>query len=125
MVEYSMASIKIVGNKVVVNLELVERIASLRRRITIPVSSIKSVGNVAPEFQWNEWRIPGTYMPYVIKAGTYYTPRGKEFWYRTWKKRFCVDIRLKNHKFDGVIVGFENEKERDSILKSLQQKTHE
>lgn len=119
-----MASINIVGNKVVVKLELVERISSLRRRITIPISSIKSVSKVAPEFQWNEWRIPGTYMPYIIKAGTYYTPRGKEFWYRTWKKRFCVALKLNNHKFDGVIVGFKDEKERDKVLKLIQQKTH-
>ncbi|MEO1445206.1 MAG: hypothetical protein AAFV46_03030, partial [Cyanobacteria bacterium J06635_11] len=34
-----------------------------------------------PETTWNELRAPGTALPGFIKAGTYYTQRGREFWY--------------------------------------------
>ena len=34
-----------------------------------------------PEPRLLEVRVPGTFIPGVIKAGTYWTRAGKEFWY--------------------------------------------
>jgi hypothetical protein len=47
---------------------------------------------------WKEIRAPGTAIPGLIKAGTYYTFRGKEFWMLK-KKDFPIRIELKNNKF--------------------------
>lgn len=40
----------------------------------IPLSAIIGVSTEEPSSDWRELRIPGTFVPGIIKAGTYYTP---------------------------------------------------
>jgi hypothetical protein len=53
------------------------------RVMEIPLAHIRSVTTAEPQSSWAELRAPGTFLPGVIKAGTYYTKQGREFWYVT------------------------------------------
>jgi hypothetical protein len=49
---------------------------------------------------------PGTFLPGAIKAGTYYTPRGREFWYVTKDKDYLV-LELQDEPFKKIILTLE------------------
>jgi hypothetical protein len=59
------------------------------RPIVIHRANIISVEVVDPEVSWKELRIPGTFLPGVLKAGTYLTwgTKEKAFWYFNYKNR--------------------------------------
>ncbi|MEM8501578.1 MAG: hypothetical protein AAF716_00315 [Cyanobacteria bacterium P01_D01_bin.1] len=89
----------VAGNKVKVQLDPSERFWAfhLSGQIELPLDSIQDVRLVRPETEWNELRAPGTYVPGLIKAGTYYTTKGREFWYvpknqDTNQSCLCVDV---------------------------------
>lgn len=62
--------------------------------IEVPLTKITRVTTELPVSTWREIRAPGTYLPGVIKAGTYYTERGREFWYVTdWSSVLHFEIQ--------------------------------
>jgi hypothetical protein len=82
-----------------------ERLLMVRfaRTVTVPLSSIEGVSTDTPESSWLELRAPGTMVPGLIKAGTYYTRRGKELWYAVRKKGFLV-LDLKDHPYRRIVL---------------------
>jgi hypothetical protein len=54
--------------------------------ITIPLAQIRQVTTDLPTTNWQEIRSPGTSVPGLIKAGTYYQDRLRSFWYLQPKK---------------------------------------
>ncbi len=91
-------------NTLVIRLSFWERVWSFHRSFAIPRDHVGAVRAGAPKTSWREIRAPGTFVPWVIKAGTYYTPRGKEFWYVTRKSR-PVTIELSDEKYRRLVLG--------------------
>jgi hypothetical protein len=58
----------------------------LSKTIIVPLTQIRQVTTDAPQPNWQEIRSPGTEVPGVIKAGTYYHDRLRAFWYTQPKK---------------------------------------
>jgi hypothetical protein len=58
----------------------------LDKTITVPLTQIRQVSTEVPPTTWQEIRSPGTAVPGVIKAGTYYQNRVRSFWYTQPKK---------------------------------------
>lgn len=84
-----------------IQLEPAERLWAfhLSSQIQVPLNSLSSVRLERPETTWRELRSPGTYLPGVIKAGTYYTERGREFWYVQGNQRcLCLDMSAGYYK---------------------------
>jgi hypothetical protein len=91
-----------------------DRVWTLRHRITVPYQSVISVSwdvhHVAagPE----EIRFPGTGFPGVITAGTYWRfwgeDRVRSFWLRGRDPRNCMTVRLRDHAFDYITVEVEH-----------------
>jgi hypothetical protein len=46
-------------------------------------------------------------IPGLIKAGTYYTDKGKQFWLVT-KGKGILNIELKNESYKRIILGIDN-----------------
>jgi hypothetical protein len=91
-----------------VTLEPWEKIWSFRGDLRIKSERVRSAWLGMPKSVWNEWKIPGSFVPGLIKAGTFFTPRGREFWYVTRKKCHAVTIELKGcKKYDRLVLGFE------------------
>jgi hypothetical protein len=76
---------------------------TLERKLHIPLAQIARVSTTEPQTTWRELRAPGTFLPCVIKAGTYYNKVGKEFWYVTSDQHYLV-LELQNGSYRRVVL---------------------
>jgi len=81
----------------------VEKILGVHWSFSIPLGDISETHNRKPVQSYKEIRIPGTFFPGIIKAGTYRNQRGWEFWYVTRKKNYLV-IELKRGFYKRIIL---------------------
>lgn len=100
-----------------IDLQAVEKILSLHGSLDIPLSSITSLSTEVPKNSWSDLRAPGTYFPGLIKAGTYYTNRGKEFWYATFgsEKKYLV-AELNDHPYQRIVLTVDENEELSGYL---------
>ena len=100
-----MPKIEVTDHELVVSLNPLERIWSLRLGVRVPVSSIQWVEVDPKAVPWKLGvRVPGTFFPGVIAAGTYWKPKNKQFAY--WKRgETPVVVWLKGHKFNSLVLG--------------------
>jgi hypothetical protein len=102
-------------NGLVVTLTVLEKILSFRGDFRITSERVKSAWRGMPKSSWKELRMPGSFVPGIIKAGTYLTPRGKEFWYVTRKKRHAITIELDGCKrYQRLVLGVEQPESIDA-----------
>ena len=98
---------EIITSKDTVRIEIKgwDKIWSFRGSLTIPKDSIirayKHDGKLKPPF----WRCPGTAIPRVIIAGTYYGRGRKEFWNTHFKGGVVFD--LKDVEYTRIVVDVE------------------
>jgi hypothetical protein len=71
--------------------------------ITIPIAHITAVSTTKPEFSWRTIRAPGTGLPGVLVAGTFYTPIGREFWYIRHDRNYLV-IDLVDEYYKRIVL---------------------
>jgi hypothetical protein len=66
-----------------ITLTPIERLWAVRigKTITIPLTQIQQVSITAPSVNWKELRSPGTFVPGILKAGTFYQNSIRSFWY--------------------------------------------
>lgn len=80
---------------------------SLKRNLTFPAAGIRSVfAEPEPSFGQDWWgvaRVPGTSIPSVIQAGTFYLQGGKEFWCVHYTSRSVV-FELDDLPFTRIVV---------------------
>ncbi|MBD1913753.1 MULTISPECIES: hypothetical protein [unclassified Leptolyngbya] len=103
-----------------IHLEGYERLWSfhLGSCIEVPLNHIAQVSTDLPLSTWRELRAPGTSLPGVIKAGTYYTERGREFWYVTKPSVLTIDVR--DNYYKRIVLSLhDNEAWRAEITGSL------
>jgi hypothetical protein len=97
-----MNNIIITTNAVRIEITGWDKIWSFKGSLTIPKDSISSVskhdGKLKPPF----WRCPGTAIPKLIIAGTYYGRGRKEFWNTHFKGAIVFD--LKNMEYTRIVV---------------------
>jgi hypothetical protein len=79
----------------------------LSKAIEVPLSHITRVTTTEPQSSWAEVRAPGTFVPGVIKAGTYYTRTGREFWYVTDQKNYLT-LELHSDDYQRIVLTIEN-----------------
>lgn len=97
------------SEKLRIKLEGLERVLALKGGLEIPLKHIVRADTETPESGWTDLRIPGTSLPGVIKAGTYYTRRGKEFWYVTRGKKYLI-LELENEDYRRIVLGLNDNK---------------
>ncbi|MEX2430366.1 MAG: hypothetical protein WD645_00430 [Dehalococcoidia bacterium] len=94
-----------------VDLEGLEKVWALKRGLSLPLADIAAVTaeepGDKPRNYWRALRFPGTFLPWVIKAGTYYTAEGWEFWYVTSGKGFLV-LDLSAGPYQRVVLGLDD-----------------
>jgi ssDNA-binding replication factor A large subunit len=73
----------------------------------IPLTNIAEVTTAKPQSNWKEIRAPGSFIPGIIKAGTYYTDKGKEFWYVN-KDSNYLNIELQDESYKRIILTVDN-----------------
>lgn len=93
-----------------VELNFAEKLLALRfRPLVFARDQVLRAERELPASSWRELRAPGTYVPGVVKAGTYYTARGKEFWCVRYKQRErALSIELDRHPLRRLVLTLPN-----------------
>jgi hypothetical protein len=81
--------------------------ARLHKLWQIPLTHIEQATTTEPQNNWKELRAPGSFVPGIIKAGTYYTDRGKEFWYVNRNTNYLT-IELQDESYKRIILTIDN-----------------
>jgi hypothetical protein len=97
--------IQLIGDRLQIEFEWYERLWAVRIEpvLDIPLTHISAVTVAEPQSNWAEIRAPGTFLPGVIKAGTYYTKYGKEFWYVT-EDRHYLTLELHDEPYRRIVL---------------------
>ena len=103
-----MAKLDFQQTDLVLTLGIGEMIIALNGGMRIPLSNIR--GAEAVDGLWRKnlgWRIPGTYIPFLVVAGTYIRRKNKAFviWHAGQQ---AVQINLGDGFYSRIIVGVED-----------------
>lgn len=103
-------NLSIIENRLKIELEWYEQLwaFTMNKTMEIPIGDIELATPEEPMSNWAEIRAPGTFVPGVIKAGTYYTFRGKEFWYVTREKDYLTLILKTENPYKRIILTIDN-----------------
>jgi hypothetical protein len=85
------------------------RLWAFKRRLRVPLSKIRAArwDPAVARGWWKGWRLPGTHIPGVIVAGTFYRRGGREFWdVRAGPN--AVTIELEGGKYRRLVVEVAN-----------------
>lgn len=101
--------LEISNGKLKIDLGDLEKVLAVRGGFEIPLENIVKAGTEAHRTGWRETRAPGTHLPGAIKAGTYYTPRGREFWYVT--EKGVLVLELEHESYTRIVLSMDGNKE--------------
>jgi hypothetical protein len=104
--------INIEGDKAVFEVEGLDKLWSLRSRLEIPLSHIRSVyADPEPAMGWFQGlKIAGTDIPNIFRAGTFYQQGGLLFWDVSEPEKTIV-IELAHERYKKLIIEVENPKQ--------------
>ncbi|AFZ23554.1 hypothetical protein Cylst_1259 [Cylindrospermum stagnale PCC 7417] len=102
-------NLSIIDEKLQIEFTLKEQLLAVRfnKVWQIPLAHIEQVTTAEPQSNWKELRAPGSFVPGLIKAGTYYTDRGKEFWYVNRETNYLT-IELQDESYKRIILTIDN-----------------
>ena len=115
-----MVDLTIADGKLLVNVRGVDKILSFKSSLEIPVEhiiGIRSDPAIAKEW-WKGWRFPGTGIPGVITAGTYYKDGQRVFW-DVHNPDKAVVINLRDETFDRLVVETEDPQIAISLVRNV------
>lgn len=105
------------NDEMVVRLGPLEKLAALRgKALRVPRTAIRKVKRSLPPSTWKQLRVPGTHIPGLLKAGSYYTDRGWEFWYVTRAgRRHPLTVELEGQPYRYLVLGLKSDATADRI----------
>ncbi len=110
-----MVTIEIQDNNYVFHMKGLHKIWALRSKITVPKNDVvKAYQDQEELHKFCGFRV-GTYVPFVIIAGTYYLKGKKNFWDMTREKNTII-VELKNHYYNKLYIEVENPENTMSLL---------
>lgn len=111
-----MVTIKKEDSNFIFEVNGMHKLWAFKSQITIPVDNIFSAHqNFETIGSWKGFRIPGTHIPFVITAGTFYKSGKKIFW-DVVNTDNCIIVELKDADFNQLIIEVENPTEAINIL---------
>ncbi len=106
-------------DKLRIRLSLWEKMLSVHGSFEIRLDRITGATTEAPRTKWRDLKLPGTYMPWVIKAGSYLTGRGWEFCYMVRWRNFLT-VELRDRYYRRIILSLtDNQEWSDRINESI------
>lgn len=112
-----MISIEKQDNSFVFNVNGMHKLWAFKSQLTIPVDNIKSAHQDLESIKgWKGWRIPGTHVPSIITAGTFYKSGSKIFW-DVVNMENCIIVDLIDEEYKQLIIEVENPREAIRLLR--------
>ena len=102
--------LSIKNNQLTIKLEGFEIFWSMKSSLSIPIKDITKLSTQKPEAVWLGLRMPGTCVPGIFVAGSYYVKRKTwqwEYWYYRINKPFLV-LDVKKGRYKKIVLGLEN-----------------
>lgn len=103
-----MARIEVTSKTLVVHVTGVDRFLGFKSQLEVPLTHV-TAAEAHPEIAkawWKGWRAPGTDIPRVITAGTFYRDGKRLFWDVHHPERTIV-IHLADDEYDALVVEVE------------------
>jgi hypothetical protein len=98
-------SLEIVGDRLVVTMRGLDRFWSLRSRIEVPLAHVRgATADPGVSRESAGIRAPGTHLPRVITAGTYYKDGERTFWNLRGSQEAVV-VELSGERFARLVLG--------------------
>jgi hypothetical protein len=112
-----MVTIKKEDGQFIFDVKGFHKIWAFKSQIIVSTDSIASVHQNKDVFSfWKGLKMPGTNIPYIITAGTYFKGGKKMFWDVVNEKN-CIIVELKDTSYNLLILEVENPKEAMKQLK--------
>ena len=103
-----MTTVEITGDELVVTMHGLDRLWSLRRRIVVPLAHVRgATADPGVSRESAGVRAPGTHVPRVITAGTYYDGGERTFWNLRASQQAVV-IELTGERFRRLVLGVDD-----------------
>jgi hypothetical protein len=105
----SMTTLEISGATLVVHVEGLDRLWAFKGELRVPLAHIAGVERAAEEARgwFHGVRAPGTHIPGVLTAGTFYENGGRVFWDVHEPDR-AIAVRLHDESYAKLIVEVED-----------------
>lgn len=103
------------GNQFIINIKGLHKIWALKSQISVSKENIIKAYQDKKELNtWSGFRIPGTYIPYLITAGTFYR-KGWNFW-DVVNKDNTIIVELKDEGYKKLYIEVEHPEETINLL---------
>lgn len=115
-----MTAVQIAGDELVVTMQGLDRLWSLRRRIVVPLAHVRGATADPGMHRAGPWafrssgsgnsigvRSPGTYVPRVVVAGTYVKDGERTFW-NLRERQEPVVVELTGEPFARLVLGVDD-----------------
>jgi hypothetical protein len=111
-----MVAINKSDNNFIFEVKGLHKLWAFKSQITVPQSNIVSVQQVeGPLSIFKGLKMPGTHLPFVIAAGTYFKGGKKMFWDVVNSKN-CIVVELKDSNYNQLVIEVANPDEAIKML---------
>lgn len=108
------------GEAFIFNVKGMHKLWALKSQLTIPVDNIKKAHRDLESIKgWKGWRAPGTYIPSIITAGTFYKAGKKIFW-DVANIENCIIVELEDDEFNQLVIEVENPDKAMMLLNQVE-----
>ena len=113
-----MVTLTVTDKEFIFNIIGWHKIWAMRSKINIPKENIIQAYQNEEELKsWSGWRIPGTFIPYLITAGTFYRKGNRNFWDLMNTKKTII-VELKDNFYNKLYIEVENPEKILQLLNS-------
>ena len=80
---------------------------ALKERVTVPLSAVRAVRRAPAGVGrgwWKGWRLPGTHLPGVVVAGSYYEDGAWTFWDVRGTGDRAIEVDLEGERYRRLLV---------------------
>ena len=103
-----MVQISKTGDTFIFEIQGMHKLWAFQSKISIPVDHVvRAHREIDGLSGFKGWRFPGTHIPFVLTAGTFYKESKPDFWdVANYDK--CIIVELKDEQFRELIIEVEN-----------------
>ena len=110
-----MVTVTSTGNQFIIKIKGLHKIWALKSQISVSKENVIKAYQDKKELNtWSGFRIPGTYIPYLITAGTFYK-KGWNFWDVVNKDNIII-VELKDERYKKLYIEVEHPEETIHLL---------
>src|SRR5450432_166135 len=103
-----MVTINKQGDNFIFEVNGMHKLWAFKSQLTIPAEHILDAHQDLESIKgWRGWKLPGTYIPTIITAGTFYKDGKKLFWDASNIEK-CIIVDLQDERYNQLIIEVEN-----------------